>query len=103
VWVLILPEAQFTGKNRLPFKSLILKNNRDEMKRKYIDCRDFPNEIGCTLLISGNTKEVFNVALRHAIEEHGHKDTSEIRKLIKIMMKDESKLNRKHKSANNNK
>ena len=57
------------------------------MTRKIIDCRDFPNEIGCTLLISGSIKEVFNIALRHAIEEHGHKDTSELRKQIKAMMK----------------
>jgi hypothetical protein len=57
------------------------------MKRTSIDCRDFPNEIGCTLLISGSTKEVFNIALRHAIEEHGHKETNELRKQIKAMMK----------------
>ncbi len=59
------------------------------MKRKIIDCRDFPNEIGCTLLISGSQKEVFNISLRHAIEEHGHKDTAELRKQIKAMMKKE--------------
>jgi hypothetical protein len=62
-------------------------------KRKVIDCRDFPNEIGCTLLISGSSKEVFNIAVRHAIEEHGHKDTVELRKQIKAMMKNESKYN----------
>jgi len=60
-------------------------------KRKVIDCRDFPNEIGCTLLISGSAKEVFNISLRHAIEEHGHKDTRELRKQIKAMMKNETK------------
>lgn len=57
------------------------------MTRKIIDCRDFPNEIGCTLLISGSAKEVLNIAIRHAIEEHGHKDTTELRKQIKAMMK----------------
>ncbi|MCI0449685.1 MAG: DUF1059 domain-containing protein [Chlorobi bacterium] len=67
--------------------------------RKVIDCRDFPNEIGCTLLISGSSKEVFNIALRHAVEEHGHKDTAEIRKLIKIMMKDEAKSKSKLKKV----
>jgi predicted small metal-binding protein len=58
-----------------------------QMTRKIIDCRDFPNEIGCTLLISGSAKEVLNIAIRHAIEEHGHKDTTELRKQIKAMMK----------------
>jgi hypothetical protein len=68
-------------------------------KRKVIDCRDFPNEIGCTLLISGSSKEIFNVAVRHAIEEHGHKDTPELRKLIKAMMKNESQY-KVHKHSN---
>jgi len=68
------------------------------MKRKYIDCREFPNEIGCTLLISGSAKEVFNVALRHAVEEHGHKDTSELRRLLKAMMKEGTKLTHHNKN-----
>jgi len=71
------------------------------MKRKSIDCRDFPNEIGCTLLISGSAKEVFNIALRHAIEEHGHKDTTELRKQIKAMMTKE--VNIKHNIKQNKK
>lgn len=63
-----------------------------ELKRKIIDCRDFPNEIGCTLLISGSAKEILAVAVRHAVEEHGHKDTPELRKQIKAMMKEEIKI-----------
>ena len=70
------------------------------MKRKLIDCRDFPNEIGCTLLISGSQKEVYNIALRHAIEEHGHKDTSELRKQIKAMMKKEIQIKQNIKQYN---
>ena len=61
-------------------------------KRKYIDCREFPNEIGCTLTISGNKKEVLKAAIRHAIEEHGHQDTPEQKKNIKALMKDEPAL-----------
>lgn len=66
------------------------------VKRVIIDCRDFPNEIGCTLLISGSAKEVLKIAVKHAIDEHGHKDTPELRKQVKAMMKPESnKKNRK--------
>jgi hypothetical protein len=65
--------------------------------RKIIDCRDFPNEIGCTLLISGSSKEVFNIALRHSVEEHGHKDTPELRKMLKAMMKFEHSYKYKKK------
>ncbi len=61
------------------------------IRRKIIDCRDFPNEIGCTLLISGSEKEVLNVAIRHSVEEHGHKDTRELRRQIRAMMKPEKK------------
>jgi hypothetical protein len=69
-------------------------------KRKVIDCRDFPNEINCTLLISGSEKEVFKVALRHSIEEHGHKDTQELRKQLKTMMKNLNKKNSHAKIRN---
>ncbi len=75
-----------------------MSNVRLKNKRVVIDCRNFPNEIGCTLLISGSTKEVFNIALRHSVEEHGHKDTHELRKQLKIMMKD--KPNKNYKSKN---
>ena len=64
-------------------------------KRVFLDCRDFPNEIGCTLLISGSSKEVFRTALRHSIDEHGHKDTPELRKQLKTMMKTEKRSRNK--------
>lgn len=63
-----------------------------KMKRKIIDCRLFPNEIGCTLTISGSEKEVLKVAIRHAVEEHGHQDTPELRRQIKVLLEDEKKL-----------
>ena len=77
-----------------------------KVKRVIIDCRDFPNEIGCTLLISGSAKEVLNVAVRHAVEEHGHQDTPELRKQVRSFMKNESNENltmysiKKSKKAN---
>jgi hypothetical protein len=56
-------------------------------KRKYIDCREIASETDCSLIISGSEKEVFKVALRHAVEDHGHQDSAELRKYIKTMMK----------------
>lgn len=58
-------------------------------KRKILDCRTFPNETGCTLAISGSEKEVLKAAIRHAVEEHGHKDTLELRRQIKLLLKEE--------------
>lgn len=58
-------------------------------KRKYVDCRDMPSEKNCSLRISGTEEEVYVVALKHAIDEHGHKDTPELRKEIRKSLKDE--------------
>ncbi len=58
-------------------------------KRKYIDCREFPNDNGCTLRISGSEEEVLIVAIKHAVDEHGHKNTPELKKELKKLIKDE--------------
>jgi predicted small metal-binding protein len=57
--------------------------------RKLADCRDFPSEMGCSLCISGTEEEVIKVAVRHAVEEHGHEDTPELREQVKKTLKDE--------------
>jgi predicted small metal-binding protein len=58
-------------------------------KRKFVDCRDMPSEKNCTVRISGSEEEVVIVAARHAVEEHGHQDTPELRREIKKALKDE--------------
>ena len=57
--------------------------------RKVADCRQFPSEKNCSLTIAGTEDEVITVAVRHAVEEHGHEDTPELREQIKEMLKDE--------------
>ena len=57
--------------------------------RKVADCRQFPSEKNCTLTIAGTEDEVLKVAVRHAVEEHGHKDTPRLRKDIRSLMQDE--------------
>jgi hypothetical protein len=58
-------------------------------KRKFVDCREMPSEKNCSVRISGSEEEVVIVAARHAVEEHGHKDTPELRREIKKALKDE--------------
>ncbi len=58
-------------------------------KRKVADCRLIPSENNCSLTISGTEEEVIEVAARHAVEDHGHEDTPELREQIKEMLKDE--------------
>jgi hypothetical protein len=58
-------------------------------KRKYIDCREFPSDNKCSLRISGREEEVLVVAVKHAVDEHGHKNTPELKREIRKLMKDE--------------
>jgi len=58
------------------------------MSRKYIDCREFPSDRDCTLAISGTETEVLDLAVLHAVHGHGHKDTPELRRQLRSMLKD---------------
>ncbi|CAM5505874.1 putative small metal-binding protein [Aquamicrobium terrae] len=50
------------------------------MARKYIDCREFPSEMKCTVAISAdNEEELINAAVQHAVAVHGGKDTPQFR------------------------
>jgi len=58
------------------------------MARKMIDCRQIPNEIGCTLAIAGTEDEVLDAATAHAVAKHGHEDTPELREMIRSGLRD---------------
>lgn len=59
------------------------------MPRKFIDCREFPSEMNCTLAISADSeKELLDAAVQHAVAVHGHQDTPEFRKQLKGIFKD---------------
>ena len=49
------------------------------MTRKTIDCRAVPNDVGCTLAITGEPAELVTAAVQHAVAVHGHTDTPELR------------------------
>ena len=58
-------------------------------KRKFADCRLFPSEMNCSLYIAGTEEEVLKVAMRHAVEEHGHKNSPALRDQIRKFLKNE--------------
>ena len=58
-------------------------------KRKIVDCRLYPSEKNCSLTIAGMEEEVLSVAVRHAVEEHGHQNGPELRQSIRALLKDE--------------
>jgi hypothetical protein len=57
--------------------------------RKMLDCRRMPSERNCSLTIAGTEEEVLTVAVRHAVEEHGHANTAELREQLRRGLIDE--------------
>ncbi|WP_030413076.1 DUF1059 domain-containing protein [Streptomyces sp. NRRL S-1448] len=57
--------------------------------RKKIDCRDYPSEMNCSLVIAGEEEEVVRAATEHAISVHGHTDSPELREQIRESLKNE--------------
>jgi hypothetical protein len=60
------------------------------MTRKYIDCREHPDDTGCTLYLSGQEDEVVRAAAEHAASVHGMQDTPELREQFRGMLKEET-------------
>jgi predicted small metal-binding protein len=63
-------------------------NEEDIMARTYIDCREFPSDMHCTLAIAADSeKELLDAAVQHAVSVHGHSDTPELRKQLGQLFK----------------
>ena len=59
------------------------------MARKYIDCREFPSEMNCSVAISADTdQELLDAAIQHAVAIHHHEDTPELRQQITQLFKE---------------
>ena len=59
------------------------------MARKYIDCRDFPSEMNCTIAISADSEEeLLEAAVQHAMTVHGHDDSPGFRKQLRGVFKE---------------
>ena len=53
------------------------------MTRMMTDCRRFPSDSNCALVIIGEEDEVVRAAAEHAISVHGHADDAEFRQSIR--------------------
>lgn len=60
-----------------------------QQSRKFIDCREYPSEKGCSLRISGTEDEVLEMAMQHATISHGHENGPELREELRRLLKDE--------------
>lgn len=59
------------------------------MARKYIDCREYPSDIKCTVAIAADTEEeLLEIAAQHAVAVHGHKDSPQLRETLKSLFKE---------------
>jgi len=56
------------------------------MGRMMADCRRFPSESNCSLVIIGEENEVTRAAAEHAVSAHGHEDTPELRDQLKQLL-----------------
>ncbi len=53
------------------------------MTRVMADCRRFPSESNCSLVIIGDEDEVLRAASEHAASVHGHPDSAETRDTLR--------------------
>lgn len=59
------------------------------MTRKYVDCREVPSEMNCTVGIAADTEgELLDAAVQHAVAVHSHEDTPDLRATIRQTIKD---------------
>lgn len=59
------------------------------MSRKYVDCREMPSEMNCSVALSADTEqELLDAAVQHAVAVHKHDDTPELRQAIREHFKD---------------
>ncbi len=53
------------------------------MKRYFIDCRDYPSDLKCTVALSADTKEeLLEAVVQHGTKVHGYEDTTKFREKI---------------------
>ncbi|KXU88129.1 hypothetical protein CI15_13405 [Paraburkholderia monticola] len=59
------------------------------MARKYIDCRECPSDVNCTVALSADSdSELLEAAVQHAVSVHKHADSPELRAQLKSLFHD---------------
>jgi predicted small metal-binding protein len=63
------------------------------MVRKYIDCREHPSDIKCSVALAADSKEeLLEAAMQHLKNVHKYEDTPDVRKKIQEAMRDGTPL-----------
>jgi predicted small metal-binding protein len=59
------------------------------MARKYIDCREFPSDMNCSLAMSADSEEeLLEAAVQHAVTVHKHSDSPQFRDMLSKLFRD---------------
>ena len=59
------------------------------MGRKYIDYRECPSDINCTVALCADSEnELLEAAVAHAMQAHKHSDSPELRAQLRSMFHD---------------
>lgn len=59
------------------------------MGRKYIDCRDYPGDIKCSLTLTADSEdELLEAAVQHGVTVHGYENTPEFREKMRREFKE---------------
>ncbi|MEO7494109.1 MAG: DUF1059 domain-containing protein [Massilia sp.] len=59
------------------------------MGRKYIDCRDYPSDMNCSVAIAADSEEeLIEAAAQHAVAVHRHADGPELRQALRQLIHD---------------
>ena len=57
--------------------------------RKFINCREFPSDMRCTVAISADSEEeLLQIAVDHAVSVHHHSDSPELRQQLRQLFKE---------------
>jgi predicted small metal-binding protein len=65
-------------------------DKEEPMSRKYIDCREYPSQINCTVTIFADSDmELLEAAVQHAVSVHGHEDTPDLREQLQKTFREE--------------
>ena len=59
------------------------------MGRKYIDCRDYPGDVKCSVALAADSEEeLLEAVVQHGTTVHGYEDNAEFREMIRKEFKD---------------
>jgi predicted small metal-binding protein len=59
------------------------------LARKYVDCRETPSVMNCTVGIAADSEEeLIEAAVQHAVAVHSHEDTPELRDSVRQSLKE---------------